>query len=67
MAANEPGRISVDGEKFEVSQPDGKPLQHRCVAGTVHGFLTLDTLSPAAAEAGERVFADVADLLDHVR
>lgn len=22
---------------------------------------------PAAAEAGERVFADVADLLDHVR
>jgi hypothetical protein len=30
----------------------------------VHGFLTLDTLSPA--EAGERVFADVADLLAQI-
>ena len=25
MAANEPWRMSVDGEEFEVSQPDGKP------------------------------------------
>jgi acetyl esterase len=33
----------------------------------VHGFLTLDTLSPAAAAAGERVFADVTDMLDQVR
>ncbi|MFD9392234.1 alpha/beta hydrolase [Streptomyces sp. NPDC060000] len=41
-------------------------VRHRCEAGMVHGFLTLDTLSPAAAEAGERVFADVADLLDLV-
>jgi acetyl esterase len=29
----------------------------------VHGFLTLDTISPAAASAGDRVFADVADLV----
>lgn len=45
----------------------GVPVRHRCEAGMVHGFLTLDTLSPAAAEAGERVFADVANLLDQVR
>ncbi|MFI7504612.1 hypothetical protein ACIBVL_40285 [Streptomyces sp. NPDC049687] len=25
MVANEPWRMSVDGEEFEVSQPDGKP------------------------------------------
>jgi acetyl esterase len=29
----------------------------------VHGFLTLDTISPGAAAAGDRVFADVADLV----
>jgi acetyl esterase len=39
------------------------PVGHRCETGMVHGFLTLDTLSPAAAAAGERVFADVTDLL----
>ncbi|MDQ0585456.1 alpha/beta hydrolase [Streptomyces rishiriensis] len=38
-------------------------VRHRCEVGMIHGFLTLDTLSPAAAEAGERVFADVVDLL----
>ncbi|MFI6460544.1 alpha/beta hydrolase [Streptomyces sp. NPDC050538] len=42
-------------------------VRHRCEAGMVHGFLTLDTLSPAAAAAGERVFADVTDLLGHAR
>ncbi|MCX4745651.1 alpha/beta hydrolase [Kitasatospora sp. NBC_01287] len=41
----------------------GVPVRHRREAGMVHGFLTLDTLSPAAAAAGDRVFADVADLL----
>jgi len=25
MAAHEPWRMSVDGEEFEVSEPDGKP------------------------------------------
>ncbi|MFG2164900.1 alpha/beta hydrolase [Micromonospora chersina] len=39
------------------------PVRHRCEAGMVHGFLTLDTVSPAAAAAGDRVFADVADLI----
>ncbi|MFF4554410.1 alpha/beta hydrolase [Streptomyces sp. NPDC001422] len=43
------------------------PVRHRCEAGMIHGFLTLDTLSPAAAAAGERVFADVADLLGRFR
>ncbi|MCX5215122.1 alpha/beta hydrolase [Kitasatospora sp. NBC_00240] len=42
------------------------PVRHRREAGMIHGFLTLDTLSPAAAAAGERVFADVTDLLDQV-
>ncbi|NJP98582.1 alpha/beta hydrolase [Nonomuraea sp. FMUSA5-5] len=42
----------------------GVPVTHRREPGMVHGFLTLDTLSPAAAAAGERVFADVATLLE---
>jgi acetyl esterase len=33
----------------------------------VHGFLTLDTVSPAAEAAGDRVFADVADMLRSLR
>ncbi|WP_406368840.1 alpha/beta hydrolase [Streptomyces sp. NBC_00647] len=43
------------------------PVRHRCETGMVHGFLTLDTLSPAAAAAGDRVFGDVTDMLDHAR
>ncbi|WP_262057265.1 alpha/beta hydrolase [Streptomyces sp. STR69] len=43
------------------------PVRHRREAGMVHGFLTLDTLSPAAAAAGERVFADVTDMLGYAR
>ena len=42
-------------------------VRHRCESGMIHGFLTLDTLSPAAAAAGERVFADVTDMLGHAR
>jgi len=30
----------------------------------IHGFLTLDTVSPAAAQAGQRLFADIARLLE---
>jgi acetyl esterase len=30
----------------------------------IHGFLTLDTVSPAAAQAAERLFADIARLRD---
>ena len=34
----------------------------------IHGFLTRDALSPAAAAEGERVFAAVTDMLGrHVR
>ncbi|WBB67839.1 alpha/beta hydrolase [Micromonospora sp. WMMD812] len=43
------------------------PVRHRCEPGMVHGFLTLDTISPAAAAAGGRVFADVADLVVRLR
>jgi acetyl esterase len=42
-------------------------VRHRCEAGMVHGFLPLDTISPAAAAAGDRVFADVADLVVRLR
>ncbi|AQZ63832.1 Esterase/lipase [[Actinomadura] parvosata subsp. kistnae] len=42
----------------------GVPVTHRREPGMVHGFLTLDTVSPAAAAAGERVFADVAALME---
>ena len=41
----------------------GVPVRHRCETGHVHGFLTLDQVSPAAASDGERVFADLNDLL----
>ncbi|NES26337.1 alpha/beta hydrolase fold domain-containing protein [Micromonospora terminaliae] len=45
----------------------GVPVRHRREAGMIHGFLTLDTVSPAAAAAGDRLHADVADLLAHLR
>lgn len=41
----------------------GVPTEHRCEAGLVHGFFTMDLVSPACAEAGQRVFGDVARLL----
>jgi acetyl esterase len=41
----------------------GVAVRRRRERGMIHGFLTLDTVSPAAAEAGERVFADLRDLL----
>jgi acetyl esterase len=44
-------------------QRAGVPTRHRCEAGLVHGFLTLDGISPACAAAGDRVFADIAELL----
>jgi len=45
----------------------GVPVQHRCEPRMIHGFLTLDTVSPAAARAGERLFADIARLLATLR
>jgi acetyl esterase/lipase len=41
----------------------GVPVQHRCEPKMIHGFLTLDTVSPAAAHAAERLFGDIAQLL----
>lgn len=41
----------------------GTPVRHRREPGMIHGFLTLDTVSPAAAAAGDRVFADLRGLL----
>ncbi|WP_211240825.1 alpha/beta hydrolase [Hamadaea tsunoensis] len=41
----------------------GVPAVHRCEAGLVHGFLTMDLVSPACAKAAERVFADITALL----
>lgn len=41
----------------------GTPVHHRREQGMIHGFLTLDTVSPAAAAAGERVFADLLAVL----
>ncbi|GAA4574269.1 alpha/beta hydrolase [Planotetraspora kaengkrachanensis] len=41
----------------------GVPVRHHCEAKMVHGFLTLDAVSPAAAAAGDRLFTRVAELL----
>lgn len=41
----------------------GVTVRHRCEPGMVHGFLTLDTVSPAAAAAAARLIADVAAML----
>ncbi|OPC78943.1 hypothetical protein B4N89_33040 [Embleya scabrispora] len=41
----------------------GVRVRHRCELGMVHGFLTMELVSPAADAAGGRFFADVADLL----
>jgi acetyl esterase len=41
----------------------GVPVQHRCEPRMIHGFLTLDTVSPAAAQAGERFFVEISLLV----
>ncbi len=41
----------------------GVPVQHRREPRMIHGFLTLDAVSPAAAQAGERLFRDIPGLL----
>ncbi|MBK3564741.1 alpha/beta hydrolase [Streptomyces sp. MBT62] len=65
-AEHDPLRDEGDAYAARLAAAD-VPVRHRCEAGMVHGFLTLDTLSPAAAAAGERVFADVTALLGDVR
>jgi len=41
----------------------GVPTTHRREPRMIHGFLTMDTVSPAAAAAGDRLFADIARML----
>jgi acetyl esterase len=41
----------------------GVPVRHRRESRMIHGFLTLDTVSPAAARAGDGLFADMARLM----
>lgn len=43
----------------------GTSVISRCEVGMVHGFLTLDTVSPAACEAGDRLIGDLRSLLAH--
>ncbi|NUR26627.1 MAG: alpha/beta hydrolase [Catenulispora sp.] len=53
-----------EGDAYAAKLTDaGVPVRHRCETGHIHGFLTLDALSSAAAAAGDRLFADVAELL----
>ncbi|HUB37423.1 MAG TPA: alpha/beta hydrolase [Streptosporangiaceae bacterium] len=41
----------------------GVPTTHRREPKMIHGFLTLDTVSPAAAAATDRLFADIARMI----
>jgi acetyl esterase len=45
----------------------GVPVEHRREPRMIHGFLTLDTISPAAAQAGERLFAGITQMLARPR
>ncbi|WP_344446966.1 alpha/beta hydrolase [Kitasatospora nipponensis] len=65
-AEHDPLRDEGDAYAARLAAAD-VAVRHRREAGMVHGFLTLDTLSPAAAAAGDRVFAEVADLLHRIR
>lgn len=61
-AEHDPLRDEGDAYADRLAQA-GVPVRHRCETGLIHGFLTLDLVSPAAAAAGERIFADVAELM----
>ncbi|MFJ6838718.1 alpha/beta hydrolase [Streptomyces sp. NPDC091209] len=65
-AEHDPLRDEGDAYAARLAAAD-VTVRHRCEPGMIHGFLTLDTLSPAAAAAGNRVIADVTDMLHHVR
>jgi acetyl esterase len=45
----------------------GVPTTLRREPRMIHGFLTLDTVSPAAAAAGDRLFADIARMIRDMR
>lgn len=61
-AEHDPLRDEGDGYADRLAEA-GVDVRHRCETGQLHGFLTMDSFSPSAAAAGERLFADVADLL----
>lgn len=53
-----------EGDAYAKRLADGRVrVLHRCEAGLVHGFLTLDAISPAAKAAGARFIADLAEVL----
>lgn len=56
-----------EGEEYAARlEAAGTPVLLRREAAMIHGFLTLDTRSPAAAAAGQRVFDDMARLIKSV-
>ena len=53
-----------EGDAYAARLADaGVRVLHRSEAGMIHGFLSMERISPAAAAAGDRLFADVARLM----
>ncbi len=53
-----------EGDAYAARLADaGVRVLHRAEAGMIHGFLSMERISPAAAAAGDRLFADVARLM----
>ncbi len=53
-----------EGDAYAARLADaGVRVLHRTEAGMIHGFLSMERVSPAAAAAGNRLFADVARLM----
>jgi acetyl esterase len=56
-----------EGEEYAARlEAAGTPVLLRRESAMIHGFLTLDTRSPAAAAAGDRVFNDMTRLIKSV-
>jgi acetyl esterase len=61
-AEHDPLRDEGDAHAARLADA-GVGVLHRTEAGMIHGFLSMERISPAAAAAGDRLFADVAQLL----